>query len=70
MRHAANTKAVGTGRTNASRSTDSDKEYDGLLEVRYEEYFVEHEISTPDARKAALELDLEKSKSHVVTTLC
>ncbi|XP_061721647.1 uncharacterized protein LOC133528319 [Cydia pomonella] len=61
VRHAANTKSVGTGRTNTSRANDSEAEaYEGLLEVRYEEYFVEHEISTPDARKAAVALDLDK----------
>ncbi|KPI95287.1 hypothetical protein RR46_08746 [Papilio xuthus] len=31
----------------------------GLLEVRYEEYFVEHDVSTAAARNAALHLDLD-----------
>ncbi|KAL0819988.1 hypothetical protein ABMA28_007984 [Loxostege sticticalis] len=61
VRHAAASKPVGTGRANASRVNHSEHwgGDEGLLEVRYEEYFVEHDISTADARKAAAELKLE-----------
>ncbi|KAJ0173867.1 hypothetical protein K1T71_011016 [Dendrolimus kikuchii] len=61
VRHAAAPKAVGTGgRSNATRN-DSEQwaTEEGVLEVRYEEYFVEHEVSTADARRAARALKLE-----------
>ncbi|XP_075983323.1 uncharacterized protein LOC142981345 isoform X2 [Anticarsia gemmatalis] len=63
VRHAAASKPVGTGRTNSSKANDSEQwpgADDTLLEVRYEEYFVEHDVSTTDARKAAKELNVEE----------
>lgn len=64
MRHAAAPKPVGTGRGNSSRANESDQWAgdDTLLEVRYEEYFVEHDVSTGDARRAARNLNVEDSE--------
>ncbi|RVE55285.1 hypothetical protein evm_000183 [Chilo suppressalis] len=62
VRHAAASKSVGTGRANMSRTHNGSEQWAGedhLLEVRYEEYFVEHDISTADARRAAAQLNLE-----------
>ncbi|XP_004924079.1 uncharacterized protein LOC101739255 [Bombyx mori] len=59
VRHAAASKPVGTGRANVTRSNDTEQWADTLLEVRYEEYFVEHDVSTGDARKAARALNVE-----------
>ncbi|XP_049877616.1 uncharacterized protein LOC126374887 [Pectinophora gossypiella] len=61
VRHAAAPKAVGTGRSNVTRSNDTEtwNTEDGVVEVRYEEYFVEHEVSTADARRAARALNLD-----------
>ncbi|CAB3236399.1 unnamed protein product [Arctia plantaginis] len=61
VRHAAAPKSVGTGSRNSSRANDSEQRAgdDTLLEVRYEEYFVEHDVSTADARRAAHNLNLE-----------
>ncbi|XP_026725697.1 uncharacterized protein LOC113492450 isoform X1 [Trichoplusia ni] len=57
VRHAAASKPVGTGRGNGSRGNETEvwgaDDGDALLEVRYEEYFVEHDVSTADARRAA-----------------
>lgn len=63
MRHAAASKPVGTGRANGTRN---DSEHwggsdDTLLEVRYEEYFVEHDVSTAAARRAAAQLNVNDS---------
>lgn len=65
VRHAAAPKPVGTGRSNATRVNDSER-WDNaagaggaLLDVRYEEYFVEHDVSTADARIAAGRLNLD-----------
>lgn len=65
VRHAAASKPVGTGRGNGSRTNDSEHwgSDDTLLEVRYEEYFVEHDVSTADARRAAFELNVNDGKS-------
>jgi hypothetical protein len=63
VRHAAASKPVGTGRANVSRSANGSDHWspdDHLLEVRYEEYFVEHDVSTADARRAAQNLNLEQ----------
>ncbi|XP_028167840.1 uncharacterized protein LOC114358156 [Ostrinia furnacalis] len=61
VRHAAASKPVGTGRANTSRVNNSEhlRHDENVVEVRYEEYFVEHDISTADARKAAAELHLD-----------
>ncbi|PZC81813.1 hypothetical protein B5X24_HaOG212027 [Helicoverpa armigera] len=63
VRHAAASRPVGTGRANASRANESEPwgagASDALLEVRYEEYFVEHDVSTADARRAASTLNLD-----------
>ncbi|KAL4704527.1 hypothetical protein ACJJTC_002141 [Scirpophaga incertulas] len=70
VRHAAAPKSVGTGPANASRAGPGEAGGGGaspaaragaerLLEVRYEEYFVEHDVSTPDARRAAEALNLD-----------
>ncbi|CAG4930340.1 unnamed protein product [Parnassius apollo] len=72
VRHAAAARPVGTGRLNGTVS-DSGQwgsagaavegsrpgEEAGLVEVRYEEYFVEHDVSTADARAAARKLNLD-----------
>ncbi|KAH9635464.1 hypothetical protein HF086_003218 [Spodoptera exigua] len=67
VRHAAASKPVGTGRGNTSRGNESERWAgaagdDSLLEVRYEEYFVEHDVSTAAARHAAANLNVEDSK--------
>ncbi|XP_022817628.1 uncharacterized protein LOC111350333 isoform X2 [Spodoptera litura] len=64
VRHAAASKPVGTGRGNGSRGNESERwagagADDALLEVRYEEYFVEHDVSTAAARRAAADLNVE-----------
>lgn len=61
VRHAANPKPVGTGRANGTRNESEawGPAEEGLLEVRYEEYFVEHEVSTAEARRAARALNLD-----------
>lgn len=66
VRHAAASKPVGTGRGNGSRGNESERwaGADALLEVRYEEYFVEHDVSTAAARHAAAALNVEDSKQH------
>ncbi|KAJ8713777.1 hypothetical protein PYW08_007397 [Mythimna loreyi] len=60
VRHAAASKPVGTGRANGTRNESEQwaGSDDALLEVRYEEYFVEHDVSTADARRAAALLDV------------
>uniref|UniRef100_A0A2A4K4Q2 CCC domain-containing protein n=1 Tax=Heliothis virescens TaxID=7102 RepID=A0A2A4K4Q2_HELVI len=62
VRHAAASRPVGTGRANGSRANESEpwSAGDTLLEVRYEEYFVEHDVSTADARRAANTLNLDE----------
>ncbi|XP_053613432.1 uncharacterized protein LOC128676966 [Plodia interpunctella] len=60
VQHAAAPKPVGTGRINASKSNDFEWSPDeALVEVRYEEYFVEHDVSTVDARRSARALHVE-----------
>lgn len=60
VRHAAASKPVGTGRSNATRNESEQwGREEGLLEVHFEEYFVEHEVSTGDARRAARALNVE-----------
>ncbi|XP_026315201.1 nuclear pore complex protein Nup133 [Hyposmocoma kahamanoa] len=79
VRHAAVPRAVGTGRANTASSNstaaaavakpndhDSWNSDDGRLDLKYEEYFVEHEISAVDARKAALQLNLDDSTLIIV----
>lgn len=65
VRHAAASKPVGTGRGNGSRGNETEvwgaDDGDALLEVRYEEYFVEHDVSTADARRAANGLNVNDS---------
>ncbi|CAH2046125.1 unnamed protein product, partial [Iphiclides podalirius] len=59
VRHAATARAVGSGGLNRTAGGDSSRaEPQGVLEVRYEEYYVEHDVSTTDARRAAANLDL------------
>lgn len=59
MHHAAASKPVGTGRANSTRNESEAWGGDEGVEVRYEEYFVEHDVSTADARRAARSLNLE-----------
>ncbi|XP_068619262.1 uncharacterized protein, partial [Battus philenor] len=68
VRHAAAARPVGTGALNASSADGAAGAPGaaGLLEVRYEEYFVEHDVSTADARKAALQLDLHEAGTERV----
>ncbi|KAG6453224.1 hypothetical protein O3G_MSEX008038 [Manduca sexta] len=67
VRHAAASKPVGTGRVNGSRSNDSEPwaADEVTEEVRYEEYYVEHAVSTADARRAAQKLNLESVPATV-----
>ncbi|KAJ2942118.1 hypothetical protein O0L34_g11034 [Tuta absoluta] len=63
VRHAAASKSVGTGPANATRINDTEslsRSRDDGIQVKYEEYFVEHEVSTADARAAAETLNLEE----------
>lgn len=75
VRHAAVPRAVGTGRTNTvlpnstaaatvAKPNDPDawNSEIGRLDLKYEEYFVEHEISTVEARKAAMLLNLDNGE--------
>ncbi|XP_072930223.1 uncharacterized protein [Epargyreus clarus] len=59
VRHAATSKPVGTGPANSSKVNDSEHWHEPEVEVRYEEYFVEHDISTAAARTAAKALNLD-----------
>ncbi|XP_013192746.1 uncharacterized protein LOC106136669 isoform X2 [Amyelois transitella] len=61
VQHSAASRPVGTGRVNATRANDSEQwnTDEALIEVRYEEYFVEHDVSTLDARRAARALRVE-----------
>lgn len=60
MRPISGAKSVGIGPSNTSRVNDSERW--GEVEVQYEEYFVEHEVSTASARLAAARLNLDDSK--------
>ncbi|KAM3955878.1 uncharacterized protein ACR2FA_010181 [Aphomia sociella] len=61
VQHAAASKPVGTGKSNSTKSNDTEQwsSDDSVYEVRYEEYYVEHDVSTADARRAARALKLE-----------
>lgn len=64
VRHAAVPRPVGTGGSGgpAPPRNDSDQWPDGeSVQARYE-YFVEHAISTSDAKKMAIMLKLSESK--------
>lgn len=55
-------KRVGIESGNGSRANDTNAWTESELEVSYEEYFVEHDVSTADARAAAIALRLDDSK--------
>ncbi|XP_013140053.1 PREDICTED: uncharacterized protein LOC106104521 [Papilio polytes] len=83
VRHAAAARPVGTGGRDsaepasgkadgqagglAAEGQEASGQAAGLLEVRYEEYFVEHDISTAAARNAALHLDLDTGTTAALT---
>ncbi|XP_026490982.2 uncharacterized protein LOC113397053 [Vanessa tameamea] len=59
VRPISGTKSVGIGPGNSSRTNDSERWGETVVEVQYEEYFVEHEVSTAAARQAAAVLKLD-----------
>ncbi|CAF4796993.1 unnamed protein product [Pieris macdunnoughi] len=52
-------KRVGIESGNDSKANDTEAWAESEVEVTYEEYFVEHDVSTADARAAAIALRLE-----------
>ncbi|CAH2094213.1 unnamed protein product [Euphydryas editha] len=60
VRPISGSKSVGIGPSNSSRVNNSERW--GEVEVQYEEYFVEHEVSTAAARLAAANLNLHDSE--------
>ncbi|XP_045777080.1 uncharacterized protein LOC123875346 isoform X1 [Maniola jurtina] len=60
VRPISGTKSVGIGPSNVSRANDSERWSEPDVVVQYEEYFVEHDVSTADARKAAALLELDE----------
>ncbi|CAH0728192.1 unnamed protein product, partial [Brenthis ino] len=58
VRPISGAKSVGIGPSNSSRN-DSERWTEHEVEVQYEEYFVEHEVSTTAARHAAATLNVD-----------
>ncbi|XP_023940733.1 uncharacterized protein LOC112047742 [Bicyclus anynana] len=65
-RPVSGSRPVGIGPANASRANDSERWSEPDAVLQYEEYYVEHEVSTADARKAADLLNVEDIPATVV----
>lgn len=67
MKPISGAKSVGIGpsnrtRANASERWADDRHWSDPDVVQYEEYYVEHDVSSADAKKAAALLKLDDSK--------
>lgn len=65
VRPISGAKSVGIGPSNSSRVNDTERWNEHEVDVQYEEYYVEHDVSTTAARKAAAELNVDESEYYL-----